>query len=71
MHTGPWLHVGLFFIGCYLGDKYPKAERQLVDEINRVRKANGLAPLAGTNYWIKYYVPDEEMMQPLPRYRPP
>ena len=48
------MHVGLFFVGCYVGNKYPKWEEALVKDVNQLRVANGLPPLVGGNRWIKY-----------------
>ena len=42
-----------------IGDYYPKAERQLVDDINEMRAEKGLLPLVGTAAWIRYRPPDD------------
>ena len=48
------MHVTMFTLGCYVGNKYPKAEKALVEHINEKRAANGLPPLVGTAAWIRY-----------------
>jgi len=44
----------MFTVGCYVGIKYPKAEKALVEHINERRAANGLPPLVGTTAWVRY-----------------
>lgn len=57
MTTEPWMHVFLFFSGCYVGHKYPKWEAQLAQDVNELRLANGMPPLVGGNTWIRYQEP--------------
>ena len=52
------MHVGMFFVGCYVGAKYPKWERALVEDINELRAAKGLPPMVGTAAWIRYAPPE-------------
>jgi hypothetical protein len=51
----PWMHVGLFFVGAWAGNKYVQVEQQLVQDINEIRADRGLPPLAGTSSWILRY----------------
>mmetsp|Transcript_7522 Transcript_7522/g.9824 ORF Transcript_7522/g.9824 Transcript_7522/m.9824 type:complete len:88 (+) Transcript_7522:152-415(+) len=41
----PWMHLSLFVGGLYVGDKYPKYEAQLLQEINESREERGLPKL--------------------------
>lgn len=59
-HTEPWLHVGWFFAGAYIGNKLPQWERQLVEDINQLRAEKGLSPMVGTNAWIRYTTTDDQ-----------
>jgi len=54
----PWLHVGYFFLGSYIGQKWVELERDLVIDINEIRADKGLPPLVGTKGWIKYEKPE-------------
>ena len=58
--TEPWMHVGMFIIGAYVGNKYTSYETNLVEEINATRAARGLTPLVGTSAWIRYVEPTEK-----------
>ena len=58
--TAPWIHVGMFFAGAYVGNTLPKIERQLVVDINEMRASKGLTPMVGTNAWIRYQTDDDE-----------
>ena len=51
----PWMHVGLFFVGAWAGNKYVQVEEQLVKDINEIRADRGLPPLAGTSSWVLRY----------------
>lgn len=53
----------MFILGCYAGSKYPKWEESLVNDINSMRKERGLAPMVGSNKWIKYSLPEEQAEQ--------
>jgi len=50
----PWIHASLVMVGCYVGAKYPKWERTLVQEVNEIKAAQGLPPLVGHSSWIRY-----------------
>lgn len=54
------MHVLGFIGGCYLGNKLPKIERQLVEDINELRAQKGMTPMVGTSAWIRYRLPDED-----------
>lgn len=54
----PWLHVGCTMIGMYVGQKLPQWELKLVEDINEIRASKGMAPMVGTNAWIKYEMPE-------------
>ena len=58
--TEPWMHVGMFIAGAYVGNKYTSWETNLVEEINATRAARGLTPLVGTAAWIRYLEPNTE-----------
>jgi len=49
------MHVGLFFVGAWAGNKYVAIEEQLVKDINEIRADRGLPPLAGTSSWVLRY----------------
>ena len=55
---GPWLHVGYFFLGGYIGQRWVKLEKELVIDINEIRADKGLPPMVATNAWIKYENPE-------------
>lgn len=38
----------------YAGNKYVQIEREMVNDINVIRKDKGLPPMVGTNAWIRY-----------------
>jgi hypothetical protein len=44
-----------------VGNWYPKAERQLIVDINEIRADRGLPPLVGSNAWIRYKRPEGEI----------
>jgi hypothetical protein len=46
--TEPWLHVGMFGLGAYVGHKLPLWERAMVESVNEDLRAQGLPPLVGT-----------------------
>ena len=48
-------------LGFAVGSWYPKAERQLLLDINEIRADRGLPPLVGSNAWIRYKRPDGEV----------
>ncbi|KAL3793902.1 hypothetical protein ACHAWO_013411 [Cyclotella atomus] len=50
----PWFHVGYFFLGAYIGQKWVNLEKELVIDINEIRADKGLPPMVGTNAWVKY-----------------
>jgi hypothetical protein len=52
--TEPWFHVGYFFLGAYIGQKWVNLEKELVIDINEIRADKGLPPMVGTNAWVKY-----------------
>ena len=54
------MHVSLFFVGCYVGNKYPQWEAALAADVNKLRVENGMPPLVGGNTWIKYQAPEEK-----------
>lgn len=56
----PWLHAFFFTAGCYVGHKYPKWEAAMAEDVNKLRVENGMPPLVGGNYWIKYQVPEDK-----------
>jgi len=58
-NSEPWMHVGLFFIGCYVGHMYPQWEAAMAADVNRLRVANGMPPLVGGNTWLKYQSADK------------
>jgi hypothetical protein len=53
------MHVMMFTAGAYIGAKYPKWERALVDDINEIRSAKGLSPMVGTSKWVRYQPPED------------
>jgi hypothetical protein len=55
--TEPWMHVFMFSAGCYVGNKYPKAEAKLVQDVNALRASHGMPPLVGSNAWIRFQPP--------------
>jgi hypothetical protein len=55
---GPWLHVGYFFLGGYIGQRWVRLEKELVMDINEIRADKGLPPMVATNAWIKYENPE-------------
>lgn len=57
----PWLHVIYGITGFALGVWYPKAEKQLLLDINEIRADRGLPPLVGSNAWIRYQRPEGEV----------
>jgi hypothetical protein len=59
----PWLHVGLFMVGCWAGNLYPKVELKMVQEINDIRSSKGLPPMVGSSAWIRYKAPEDENAQ--------
>ena len=56
----PWMHVGMFFAGCWAGNYYPKLERELVEDINAIRASKGMPPMVGSAAWIRYRPPEDE-----------
>jgi len=58
LHLGPWLHVGYFFLGGYIGQRWVKLEKELVIDINEIRADKGLPPMVATSAWIKYENPE-------------
>lgn len=48
------MHVGGFFFGAYVGNKYVQIEKSLVEDINQIRADRGMPPMVGTNAWIRY-----------------
>lgn len=54
----PWLHVGYFFLGGYIGQRWVNLEKELVMDINEIRADKGLPPMVATNAWIKYEKPE-------------
>jgi len=52
------MHASMFFVGCTLGNWYPKYERALVEDINGLRAAKGLPPMVGSAAWIRYRPPE-------------
>ena len=58
----PWFHVGYFFLGAYLGQKWVQKELELVMDINEIRADKGMPPMVGTNAWIKYKKPETESL---------
>ena len=57
-NIGPWLHVGYFFLGGYIGQRWVRLEKELVMDINEIRADKGLPPMVATNAWIKYENPE-------------
>eukprot|EP01082_Thalassiosira_pseudonana_P011354 g10498.t1 g10498 contig4:1989719-1990425(-) len=58
----PWFHVGYFFLGGYIGNKWVNLEKELVVDINEIRADRGMPPMVGTNAWIKYKKPETESL---------
>ena len=58
----PWFHVGYFFLGAYIGQKYVNLERELVLDINEIRSDKGLPPMVGSNAWVKYKSPENDSL---------
>ncbi|GKY96100.1 hypothetical protein MPSEU_000570200 [Mayamaea pseudoterrestris] len=56
----PWMHVGMFILGAYVGQRYVDLEDRLVEEINVSRASRGMPPLIGTAAWIRYAEPAVE-----------
>ena len=56
----PWFHVGYFFLGAYIGQKWVNLERELVLDINEIRADKGLPPMVGSNAWVKYKKPETD-----------
>jgi hypothetical protein len=54
----PWMHVITFTAGGYVGAKYPKWEKDLVDDINEIRSAKNLSPMVGTSKWLRFQPPE-------------
>jgi hypothetical protein len=54
----PWLHVGYFFLGGYIGQRWVNLEKELVMDINEIRADKGLPPMVATNAWISYEKPE-------------
>ncbi|KAL7481525.1 hypothetical protein ACHAW6_007203 [Cyclotella cf. meneghiniana] len=58
----PWLHIGYFFLGAYIGQKWVNLERDLVIDINEIRADKGLPPMVGSDAWIKYKKPETDSL---------
>ena len=58
--TEPWLHIGYFFLGAYIGQKWVNLESDLVIDINEIRADKGLPPMVGSDAWIKYKKPETD-----------
>jgi len=52
------MHALMFISGAYIGAKYPKWEKALVEDINELRAERGLPPMIGTSAWIRYQPPE-------------
>ena len=48
------MHVFYGMLGFAIGNWYPKAEKQLLLDINEIRADRGLPPLVGSNSVIRY-----------------
>jgi hypothetical protein len=48
----------MFVAGGYVGAKYPKWEKALVDDINEIRAARNLSPMVGTSKWVRFQPPE-------------
>jgi hypothetical protein len=44
----------MFILGAYAGNKLPKVEKSLVEDINASRAVRGMSPLVGTAAWVRY-----------------
>jgi hypothetical protein len=49
--TEPWGHVGMFFVGAYMGHKMPQWELKMLEDVNEMRASRGMPPMTGTKTW--------------------
>ena len=55
----PWMHVGCFFLGGYVGQRWVRLEKELVMDINEIRADKGMPPMVATDAMLglKYQKP--------------
>ena len=55
----PWMHVGCFFLGGYVGQRWVRLEKELVIDINQIRADKGMPPMVATDVMLglKYQKP--------------
>ena len=55
----PWMHVGCFFLGVYVGQRWVRLEKELVMDINEIRADKGMPPMVATDAMLglKYQKP--------------
>lgn len=55
----PWMHVGCFFLGGYVGQRWVRLEKELVLDINEIRADKGMPPMVATDAMLglKYQKP--------------
>lgn len=53
------MHVGCFFLGGYVGQRWVRLEKELVLDINEIRADKGMPPMVATDAMLglKYQKP--------------